>query len=258
MFPRFLKAKRRRIHKTMVFIDYEYWYYAYTKQFHIKPSLSYFIEMLKQRDDIQIVDIMVFADFSNKSLSDELPKLRMVTNTIIETGNTYFGIKKDLTDFVMLDYIYQSSFMQKDIDFYILFTGDGHFQSVVKYLTQRRSLYVLIYAVQGSLSKQLQAVATESVELPTNEEILDRCRKMIIENMEYVSTKSFIVPTFLSTVDAISRNYDIPSEFVNAALKSMIDEGYIVQKMYRVQFNKEVRIVAANWDKLREAGLYPL
>lgn len=258
MFSLFTKLRHRRLHKAMVFVDYEYWYHSYKKQYQLIPNLSKFREMLIQKNEFQISDIMVFADFSNDNLKNELPSLRSATNTIIETGNTYFGTKKDLTDFVMLDYIYQCSIARKDIDIYIIFTGDGHFQSVVKYLTQKKDLCVFVYAVEGTLSKQLQAVATDIVLLPTTEEITQRCYKAIIENMEYVSTHPPIIPTFLSTVNTISQRYGIPSEIVHASLKSMIDNGYIYQKLYRIKFNQNVKIIAADWEKLREDKLYPL
>ena len=258
MFSLFSKLKHRRPHNAMVFIDYEYWYHSYKKQYHLIPNLSDFRKTLTNKNEFLISDIMVFADFSNENLKNELPNIRKATNTIIETGNTYFGIKKDLTDFVMLDYIYQCSISRKDIDTYVIFTGDGHFQSVTRYLVQQRALRVILYAVQGSLSKQLKAVATETTELPTSDKIQRQCRKLIIDNLEYVSTRPSIIPTFLSTVNTVSERYNVPSEVVHATLSSMIDDGYIYQKIYRVEFNRNIKIVAANWEKLRENGLYPL
>ena len=48
---------------------------------------------------------MVFANFSSPGLNGELDSIREMTNTIIETGSDSQRAKKDMTDFVMLDYI---------------------------------------------------------------------------------------------------------------------------------------------------------
>ena len=108
-------------------------------------------------------DILIFGDFSFPGIRDELPELRNITNSIIETHQQTGHHKKDMTDFIMLDYIYQAAALCPDIQTYILFTGDGHFHSVVKYLTQRLNKKVVVYGIHGAFSNQLQAVATGSV-----------------------------------------------------------------------------------------------
>ena len=91
----------------------------------IKPCPMIWRKKLEEKYELS--DIMVFGDFTQKEISEELRKLRSITNTIIETSNVFLECKKDMTDFIMLDYIYQSVEARKDVDTYILFTGDGHF-----------------------------------------------------------------------------------------------------------------------------------
>ena len=36
----------------------------------------------------------------------------------------------------------------------------------------------------------------------------------------------------------------------------MMQKGYIYQKMQRVDFNRSVKVLAADWEKLAEDGLW--
>lgn len=83
--------------KAMAFIDYKYSFYSYKKVCDIKPQPSKWIKFLEA--DYRISDVMVFADFSPAEINSELGKIRHITNTIIETGNTFMQHKKDMTDF---------------------------------------------------------------------------------------------------------------------------------------------------------------
>lgn len=245
---------RKNRGKAMAFVDYEYWFYSYKSLYHIKPDL------VKWRDDLEkkysISDIMVFADFSPSEIGDEKIRLRSITNTIIETGNTYQGRTKDMTDFIMLDYIYQCASTKRDIDNYIIFTGDGHFHSVVKYLTHKMHKNVIVYGVKDSFNKQLQSAASEAVVLPADMELFLDYYKMIIDNMYYVSNKSDIYPTFMGTIEAVSKFNNVPADQIKAALVRMIDQGYIYQKDYHIARGKRIKVLAANWKLLIKDGLW--
>ena len=179
-----------------------------------------------------------------------------MTNTIIETQQTFSRYKKDMTDFIMLDYIYQTAYTKSDITTFIIFTGDGHFQSVTKYLIQKLNKKVIIYGVRDSVSKQLRTVASECYMLPTDAETLRGYYEMIVSNLAYVSEKSNIIPTFNGTVSAVARHNEVPEELIHAALQEMLDKGLIYQRLQRVAFNKEVKVVAANWEELAKQGLW--
>ncbi len=248
--------QKRKVEKpgAMAFIDYEHWYYSYQNNFGLKPDP---VGWRREVEEIyELDDIMVFADFGHKGIDGELAKIRSITNTIIETQQTFIRYKKDMTDFIMLDYIYQTVYLKPEISTYILFTGDGHFQSVVKYLTQRMKKTVVIYGVKNSLSNQLKMVASSSYELPADGNTLKEYYPMIVANLAYVSEKMDIIPTFNGTVAAVARRNQAPEELVRAALQEMIDKGYVYQRMQRVDFNRSVRVTAANWEMLAKAGLW--
>lgn len=241
----------RKTKKAMVFVDYEYCFYSYVDTHKIKPYPTVWKKKLEEKYDI--ADIMVFGDFAQKEISGELRKLRSITNTIIETSNVFLERKKDMTDFIMLDYIYQSVETRKDVDTYILFTGDGHFQSVVKYLRQKKK-NVVVCGVRENMSNQLRSVASEIVELPIEEERYVNYYKLIASNMNYVEQYPKIVPTFMRTVENVARKNNLPEELVTDMLRRMIQKGYITKKIKKLS-NGDVRILEACWDKMIEDGI---
>lgn len=239
--------------KAVIFVDYEYWFYSYLNMVGIRPNPSVYMDALQK--EFNISDTFVFGDFSGSGISEELWKLREFTNTIIETGNTHQKRKKDVTDFVMLDYIYQCMDDRKDIGTYILFTGDGHFQSVVNRLVKQKKKHVIIYGIKDSVSKQLQAGASEVRFLPTDKELNMAIYKMIAANMDYVQSRMKIIPTFLGTVNAVATRNNVDSEMVTTALRAMLDTGYLYQDICRMNF-RTVKVIKANWDKLKQDGIW--
>lgn len=240
--------------KTVIFVDYEHWYYSYKKLFFMEPDPAAWKRKLDEEYDIE--DILIFADFGYEGIRAELPKLRTVTNTIIETQNAFGRYKKDMTDFIMLDYIYQTAALKPEFDTYILFTGDGHFQSVVKYLVQRQKKNVVVYGVEGATSNQLKTVATSCFELPEDGMKDLPIRQMIVANLAYTSEHPEIIPTFMGTVSAVSRRNEVPDYRVKTVLQEMLDSGLLYRKDYRVDFNRKVKVIAPDWEKLHDAGLW--
>ncbi len=241
---------------AMAFVDYEYWFYTYRNFLNQDPNTKSWREELD--DNYRILDILVFAEFSNnKYLNNQITPLRNITNTIIETYQQTGTRKKDMTDFIMLDYIYQTAATRKDVDVFILFTGDGHFHSVVKYLTQMLKKKVIVYAIKGSLSFQLKAVASE-VKFPPDEDTTFRqYAPYIVEDLAYASKSDTIIPTFNSTIKAVLRNHkDASEESVRYTLQKMLDDGLVVQRLQRVEFNHKVKVLFAEWDKLHAVGLW--
>lgn len=186
----------------------------------------------------------------------QLSVLRTITNTIIETRQQTGIHKKDMTDFIMLDYIYQTSVKRKDVSTYIIFTGDGHFQSVVKYLSSIGK-EVIVYGIKGCFSTTLQTVASKTVVLPDDDRTYEEYAKMIVDNLAYAQTKFSIVPTFNGTVSAVVRNNkNVSEELVRNTLQRLIDEGFITRKMTSVSMNKKVPIMRPEWEKLHDAGFW--
>lgn len=242
------KARRRAI----VFIDYESWFYSYKRLFHFRPDPRSFRAELEKEYDLE--DIMIFGDFSPAEMAAELPGLRGITNTIIETGNTFNRRKKDMTDFIMLDYIYQYADGHGKIDTYILLTGDGHFQSVVKYLTQKKKKEVLLYAVRGALSRQLREAATQVQELPREEELKRRYYGMILQYLEYAEHHAGIIPTFAETGETVAKQNQVNRGIVEQSLAELVHQGYITKRSLRVKEGHSVKILTPEWERLRRDG----
>lgn len=249
---KFMNLFRRK--KTMVFVDYEYWSYSYKNHYGIRPNPANWRASLEEKYNID--DVMVFANFSSPGLSGELDSIREMTNTIIETGSDTQRAKKDMTDFVMLDYIYQCADSRRDIGTYILFTGDGHFQSVVKYLTQKKHKKVVMFGVTDSFSKRLSSVADEVNLLPLDGEFYETYMRYIILDLDYCRRKDTIIPTINSTAETVARQRNLPEEQVRATIIKMLDEEYLYQRFHYVEFGRKVKVIAPKWEKLIKDGIW--
>ena len=252
MFRWFRRQKKKS--KAMVFVDYEYWFYSFATQFGLRPTPSTWRAELDSEYDI--LDIMVFADFSQPGLRSELNNIRSITNTIIETSDDFQQNRKDMTDFVMLDYIYQTVDTNKKVDTYILFTGDGHFQSVVKYLTQKKHKQVIIYGIEESFSQRLKSVATKAIMMPVTKEMYESYALFVIQDLAYCAERNTIIPTIRTTTDAVSRHYHFPMEQIRATITWMLDQHYLYQRDHRVSFNDSVKIIVPDWELLIEKGIW--
>ena len=251
VFKRSRKTKKPR---AIAFVDFENWFFALKNFYNLKPD---FIGWQKQiEDEYELVDTYVFGNFTTAEMKEELPKIRCMTNSIIETLQEIGGHKKDMTDFVMLDYIYQYVNENPDIDTYIILSGDAHFQSVIKYLRQKHKKTVVLYGVRKAISNQLKLIASKVVELPASDQILNGLYPLIVKNMDYVFSRPSIIPTFSATAEILSKQYNISVDLFRAALTDMLDKGLLYTKMQRVAFNQSVKVLAANWDALVEAGLW--
>ena len=133
----------------------------------MRPDPRDFRDKLEAEYDIE--DIMVFGDFSSPVIAEDLGKLRSITNTIIETGNTFNRRKKDMTDFIMLDYIYQYADQNKRTGTYIIFTGDGHFQSVTKYLSQKKKKQFLSIMTEECFDQYIKYLLASVFEFSDDE-----------------------------------------------------------------------------------------
>lgn len=252
LLQRFSLGKEKKP-KAIAFVDFEHWFYSYQNLYHLKPDMMEWRKQLEEKNSLD--DIMVFADFSNKEIREELVKIRSITNSIIETQQDRQS-KKDMTDFIMLDFIYQYVSEHPKVDTYILFTGDGHFQSVVKYLTQKCRKNVIVYGVKEAFSNQLKQIASSWVELPATEDVIKGIYPLIVDDMAYVSERIKIIPTFNATVRTLSTRNEIPEDLIKAAIVEMLNKGLLYTRKYPVEFNKSVNILCANWDALVKEGLW--
>lgn len=255
MFGFFKFKKEPSKPKALAFVDYEHWYISLDKMYNMRPDIKAWRDSLSQR--FEMLEIIFFGDFSNPTLRQEIPKIREVTNYIIETQNTSSNHKKDFTDFIMLDHIYQRAIKSHGADNFILFSGDGHFNSVCNYLISQLGKKVGVYAVRGALSNQLKNTASWVELLPLVEDPLAPTYKKILDNLKYLedNKKKKTYPTFWATVEAVSRLNRLPRKTVAEALRAMIEKEYIKQK--EISFGaKSIKSLSVDWKKCRLNGIW--
>ena len=220
-------GKKRSLPRAIAFVDFEHWYISLERLYSVKPDVKAWADELRSKYDIE--EIAIFADFSNPGLRGELEKIRNVTNMVIDTKNQSEHYKKDFTDFIMLDYIYQRAMTKKDIDTFIIFTGDGHFTSVVRFIINQCRRKVGIYGVTGATSSQLKASASWCCELPSDSEIYKTYYKLIVDNFNYLTVhREFIKNGSPEKItERVSRQNKIDRRSVKSALEQMIRDGYV-------------------------------
>ena len=103
--------KKQKHPKCIAFVDFEHWYIGLERQYGVKPDLKGWKEELMTKYEVD--EIAVFGDFSNIGLRGELDKIRDITQMVFDTKNSSEHYKKDFTDFILLDYIYQKAMTRR-------------------------------------------------------------------------------------------------------------------------------------------------
>ncbi len=215
--------------KAVAFVDYEHWYISLKNNFGMKPNIKGWFEDLKTK--VSIKEAIFFADFSHKSLADEIKRIRLYSNTIIDTRNVGTNIKKDFTDFIILDHIYQKAVSSDDIDVFILFSGDGHFSSVVSFLKNFRGKEVGIYGIKDSFSRQLKETANWFVTLPTESDQYGMCATLIFEALKEAQVShSKTLPTYKNIIEKIVSTKRVNAQRLETVMKKLISDGVITER----------------------------
>jgi len=250
------RAKQAEPPSAVIFVDYEHWSISLEKLYGMKPRVKERYNEISKKYNIK--KILFFGDFTNPTLRSQMDNIREITNNIIDTANSGASFKKDFTDFIMLDYIYQEADEHPDIDTYILFTGDGHFSSVTRYLKIRKQKKVVVYGVKGAVSGKLKSIADECIELPTVDDERGKYYDMLIENFNYLFTKrqKKVYPTFFSTIKNVASHYNVSEDNVRMALQELIDMGVIIKKDERVDYNRTVKVLGVDWEQAIKHGLW--
>ena len=254
-FKRSSKGEKNKLAKAGAFVDYENWFYSLDKYHAKKPNVrEWRDELLKQFD---IDEIYFFADFAGTSLQNEVSEIREVTNLIIETGTE--SKTKDFTDFIMLDRIYQTAMTRDDIDTYIIFSGDGHFASVVRFLTSKRKKHVAIYGVRNAISKQLTNSDATVTELPAKDESLRGYYFPVLSSLSELEKRNAVgkktYATHKATAEAVASRYGLPVTEVSSAVSQMITNGYIEQHDEKLG-GRTIKVIKVNWKKAVNDGIW--
>lgn len=242
--------------KAIVFVDYEHWYISLEKLHKQKPDIRSWYKKLSQNFDVR--DVIFFADFSNTSIRLEIPRIREVSSTIVETQNTSTYFKKDFTDFIMLDHIYQKAMTSENIDTFIIFSGDGHFSSAATFLHTKCGKEVGIYAVHHAVSSVLRNSASWVIEIPEEKDPLEEVYCLILRNLRNLKEKSGnkkTFPTFWATVEAVSRHNNVSKNTATEAMRKLIDKEIVYQTQAKINPMKSIKVINVNWDEAKKLGI---
>lgn len=240
--------------KAAAFVDYEHWYISLKNNYGIQPNIKGWFEELNKH--FNLLEVNFFADFSHKSLADEIGRIRLFSNKIIDTRSPN-GVKKDFTDFIILDNMYQKALASEDIDVFILFSGDGHFSSVTSFLKNFYHKQVIVYGINGSFSKQLKETATAAYTLPTDQEINGSFYRHIFD---YLKTSKN--PTYPGAISEVMKKVPrgTPKNKIVSAVKSLMEEDIIseiaVNRSSGKSKAKKQKSLFVDWEKAEKSGLY--
>lgn len=239
------------------FVDYEYWYVSLKDIYHAQPDLMGWCGHLRER--YQVESIRFFGNFLDRNLSNEVARIRTVSNDIIETNCNNDGrFMKDMSDVIMLDAIYRAAAEKRSPRTFVLFTGDGHFQPVVRYLVQDLGKRVELYGIQGTVSRALREAASQCYEIPEEDQQMMECFRCIVADFNRIALNhDNPFATYQSLVARVSRSNNLPKERVEVAVAEMMNRGYITKKKHRVAYDKPmINVLIPEWDELIAAGLH--
>jgi len=238
---------------TAVFIDYESLYLSFMNQFAMAPDLEPMIEDVKKYG--RVLKIKVFGDFTKPEINQERNRIRQVTTDIIDCGNEVGKLKKDFTDFIMLDHMYQEIIQNPSVQQYVLFTGDGHFSSVATFLKTFMDKVVGVYGVPGTLSHQLRDCCSWSKLINMVDEEDAVYQMNLLRNFKAIEQKG-LVPTFRKTIEHAARIYGGNENKYELILREMITDGYVSRQVVTVNGN-EFMSISPVWEKI-DGELMPM
>ncbi len=242
---------RKTKQDAAVFIDFEHWAYSLSNKYGLKPEVDRFYQIVADKYDVRRINF--FGKFSEPVLKSSLDDIRRVTNNIIETSTAY--LKKDFTDFIMLDYIYRDIDEYPDTDVYILFTGDGHFSSVANYLKEKKKKRVIVYAVAESVSRNLQDIADECYLLPIDSRELRLHYRMVLDNLYIImGGKKKSYPTLSKTIQTVAKRNKVDPDYIADAVDGLMNMGIISQEYVMMGAKKRVKVIKVDWKKATEKG----
>ena len=232
--------------RAAAFVDYEHWFFSLKTDYATKPDVQAWAKEI--REQYRVERLLFFGDFVQPILHNEITRIRAVTNDIIETQ---FGLpgshKKDMSDFVMLDYIYRAAADRRSPRTFILFTGDGHFAPVVRHLVQDLRKNVILYGVRGSVSNFLKDAASECREFPDEEAQMRIYWQLIVDYFdEMAERRPNALLTFLQVANDVAAKHNLPLQNVEAAFSEMVRNGWFIQKKHVFPDRHAIKIVNVN------------
>lgn len=249
-------GKKKTLPHCTAFVDFEHWYISLERQYGVKPDMKSWKDELEKTFFVE--EIAVFGDFSNPGLRSELDKIRDVTPMVFDTKNSSEHYKKDFTDFIMLDYIYQKAMTSRHTDAFIIFTGDGHFSSVVRFIINQCRKKVGIYGITNATSAQLKSAASWYHEIPSDTEVYRTYYKLVAKHFDYLTVhREFgIGSTPEKIVERIAAKNKVDKVEIAKALCQMLDDGYIYKAVVNDEKGKKLSVLKPNWELLARDGFW--
>lgn len=175
----------------------------------------------------QVVHAKCFGDFREPIIAELKEELRAATLDVVDIPSQKREDGwKQFTDFAMLDDIYQVLFDYPDIDTFVIAAGDGHFAGVVGRLRLRHGKKAIVMGVEGGISHQLRAAASQVEELSTAQVVVEPEDLTRLLSFMAVGEDQGKVITFSSTLKhyrALSRS------MTRQALQQLLDEGRLLR-----------------------------
>ena len=236
------------LYDTMIYIDYESLFIGMNSQFSVNPDLKQLVADF--RSVCRIMDIKVFGDFTKQELSNERNRVRTITNFLIDCGSESEMVRKDFTDFIMLDHIYQDIVRNAAIKQFILVTGDGHFHSVATFLRMYMDKPIGIYSLPRSLSHQLRDCASWVRVIDVKDDNEEEYARRILANLKQVEEAGKIA-TFRRTCEVISNSNRYGYETCRYVLSKMITDGIIDQELVDSLGDTPFQRLVVNWERAK-------
>jgi len=240
---------------TAVFVDYENWFWNVYNNNANNDIDSIFNEIKKTS---QIVHIVIYADFTQDFIKDEKSRLELKYPRMVHDCGAYntngdkTHIKKDLTDFYLLDDIYQTLFTNPRIEQFIIIAGDGHFHSVITHLRMFHEKKVGVFAIKGSLSPLIKNNSDWYVEVdPLFTHDFSKILSTLYNNEErkFVSYFNGVVTNCVNYFGT-DRNETVSS------LSYLINNEYVRQEQVVISGEGERKVLVAEWTKIEADDLW--
>lgn len=232
----------------MAFVDYEHWFISLKTNYGLQPNIKAWFEDLNLK--FNLTEVNFFADFSHKSLADEIGRIRLFSNKIIDTRSPN-GVQKDFTDFIILDNMYQKALSSDDIDVFILFSGDGHFSSVTSFLKNFYHKQVVVYGINGCFSKQLRETANTFYVLPTEQDINGSFYSYIFDYLKTSPKPNY--NEAITTAVKKCRGSASKQKIANA-MKTLMENDVISERTIALNRGKKKKMLFVDWEKAEKYG----
>lgn len=240
--------------KAAVFVDFDHWCISMFQKYGSKPDVrSWYDELCRSYD---LKEVYFFGDFSNAQLRSVKSDLRAITDNVIDTQNSDGHNEKDFTDFIMLDQLYRKA-DDRSVNTFIIFSGDGHFSLVARYLKNECRKEVVVYGIKGAVSSRLRECASKVIEMPQAKE-LEACymRAVYRQLGELYSANRNASPTFRTTASVVAAKTGAEVAVISEIMNEMIAQGYIYQNKKYVGQGKAVKILKLDTEKISSAGFF--